>query len=565
MLFSDFSLICQQLEMDKSRLAKKKIVTNFFLKHDPLTIAKVVNVFNFSWIMGENNTVFQINETQIIKYIAEYLVVSIETVVQAIKELGDVGNYYLSFGKNNNKNIFFMTILDLLIEMATISGKSSQENKKKKLFAIFDQISALDSCYIIRFLIGSFRIGLSDKTIIEILADILVMKNIQISKKELTYLYGIQNNLGHITELVLSGEKEKLLSLIPQVGVMIQAQAAEIYIKEKIVIDFSSFEYLAQPKYDGFRLQVQIRNNQVFCYSRNGLLVNYMFPDIILAIQEYATKNSIQSAIFDGEVIGYDNKKERYLPFQDTSQRKRKHNINQETVCDLRYIIFDVLLYNENNMINVPYSIRLNQLKNNEEIKSIKQVSSVLIESSLELEDFYQKMIIEGYEGIMIKKIDSIYEPGRRTRTWLKYKKIQKNSVEDSIDAVILGYNFAKGDRKIRQEIGSLLLGIYDEKNDQYKTIAQVGTGGSAELWKEIFDSIEKYEMKDCLDNIIIHKIHLPDKLVMPELVVSLKADLITISKEHTSGYSLRFPRLLSIRKDKNRYQTFLPIITMSE
>jgi DNA ligase-1 len=159
----------------------------------------------------------------------------------------------------------------------------------------------------------------------------------------------------------------------------------------------------------------------------------------------------------------------------------------------------------------------------------------------------------------MIKKGSSLYEPGKRSRNWLKYKNIQKDSMEDTIDLVILGYKLAKGNKKSRQKIGSLLVGHYNRKEDRFESVAQVGSGGDANLWTYLENILNPFIISDIPSNVFINKKHMPDVLINPTVIISIKADCVTTSKEHTSGVSIRFPRLISIRQDKNKFQTHIP------
>ena len=317
---------------------------------------------------------------------------------------------------------------------------------------------------------------------------------------------------------------------------------------------------------DGFRLQIHIENNFIKLFSRNGLIVNEMFPEIIDSIKEYTHNNTIINAIFDGEIIGFDHQNNQYLPFSQIAQRKRKHNINNNNnLCKTRFVLFDILFYNNSSCLDKNYQDRLsiiNQFNSNNEITTIKSDD---IDNEEDIQNFYQEAIKHKQEGIMIKDLLSVYEPGRRARTWLKYKEIQKNSIADLIDVVILGYTTAKGNRKNRQQIGSILVGLYNEKKDIFETLAQVGTGCHTSIWNELEELINPLISNTCYNNVIINKKHTPDFFILPHVIISLKADKITISKEHSSGYSVRFPRVVKIRLDKNKYQTHCPLLTYNE
>jgi DNA ligase-1 len=560
MLFSHISTLCKTLEAEHSRLIKKKILYSFFIAHSPSDVKLAIDFLSLS--IENTNAIFQINEITIIKYISEYLKIDLEKAKNDIKKIGDAALFFTNLKiTNDNSSISLQEINQLLVELQNTKGKESQTEKKIILFHLFDLLNGIDICYLIRFLTGSLRIGLSEKTIIEVLHEILLINRHTIEKNILFTAYALCSNIGYITLMVLENNVEKLKKITPQIGNFIQPQAAEVYIKEKNLINTIEKKYITQPKLDGFRLQVHIDKDYIKLFSRNGILANDMFPEIIEAAKKYMLENNISNAILDGEIIGFDLEKNSYLPFEQTAQRKRKHNIkDNNNLCKTRFVIFDLLLYNNISYINLPYSKRLDIIERLQNNNEIIHVISHNIENESDLELNYIEAIKQKQEGIMIKDLNSIYEPGKRTRTWLKYKEIQKNSLEDLIDVVILGYTLAKGNRKNRQEIGSLLVGLYNEKTDTFETLAQVGTGGNTSMWNELEVMMRPLMSEKPLSNVIINKKHLPDRYIIPHIIVSLKADKITKSKDHTSQYSIRFPRIISIRLDKNKYQTHCPL-----
>jgi DNA ligase-1 len=567
MFFSDISILCQTLEIENSRILKKKILHNFFRSRTALDCRLAIDFLSLS--IENNHAIFQINEITLIKNIAEYFNIDLETIKNDIKTTGDVGLFFNNFKKNNDKNnkqITLKMINELLLDLQNSKGKESQTEKKIKLFNIFDILNPIDNCYLIRFLTGSLRIGLSEKTIIEVLHEILLENGHHIEKSILFTAYAVTSNIGYITELVLNNKITDLELITPQPGFFVQPQAADIYIKEKNLLNNIEKNYITQPKLDGFRLQLHINGNVITLFSRNGIIVNHMFPEIIESSTEYAITNDIKSIILDGEIIGFDLEKNIYLSFEKIAQRKRKHNIkDNNTLCKTRFVIFDILFYNKKNYIHDKYKERFSIIEKLKRNKQIITIESNYINNQDDIEDAYQKAIKDKQEGIIIKNLNSIYEPGKRTRNWLKYKEIQKNSLEDLIDVVILGYTIAKGNRKNRQKIGSLLVGIYNEKNDTFNTIAQVGTGGDVSLWNELEKMMDNLISKQPPVNVIISKKHTPDYYVIPHIIISLKADKITESKDHSSQYSLRFPRIIKIRTDKNKYQTHCPLLQNNE
>ena len=178
----------------------------------------------------------------------------------------------------------------------------------------------------------------------------------------------------------------------------------------------------------------------------------------------------------------------------------------------------------------------------------------VVTNNSVEIAQFNEKMKKQGFEGIMVKRVDSQYIPGRTGWRWVKMKEAEDSLAKlvDTVDAVVMGYSAGRG-KRARFGLGQFLVGVVN--GDKIVTTTKVGTG----LTDEQFVEIEKLLRKSVVDekpNIYdIHKNYTPDYWVKPGVVVEIAADEITKSPTHTSGYALRFPRLVKVRNDKSYKQ----------
>ena len=116
---------------------------------------------------------------------------------------------------------------------------------------------------------------------------------------------------------------------------------------------------------------------------------------------------------------------------------------------------------------------------------TLKVIPEVYISSAQELENYFYQNISAGLEGVMIKKDDAEYQAGKRNFNWIKLKRIAQSHLEDTIDAVILGYYAGEG-KRVHFGIGAFLVGVYNKKNDSFQTVAKIGTGLKDEEWKEL-------------------------------------------------------------------------------
>jgi DNA ligase-1 len=559
MLFYDFVLLCEAISSEQKRNQKKLIFTNFIRSHGIDEVKSVLLLYD---IIEKNSFQINMQEKNLIALVALFFNFDSDVVYDGIRKYGDLSLFIHSLS-DQKQVISGFSVQDVIVyisRLAAIQGKHSVDKKRDIIIDFWRRCHTSEISYFIKIILGKMNIGLSSKSIIDIFCDIAredgAGKDIDV---RIQYALGVCYNLGLLATYILEKKYDLLDTIIPIPGNYILAQSAELYLKDKVHISDLESGYYVQPKLDGFRLQMHIAENSVTLFSRNGIDVSDMYPELIVAAQSFKKVNNIQSIILDGEVLAYDFDNNVCLDFQITAKRKRKYDVDlHSTSHRVKYIVFDLLYYNGLCYLNHDYRSRFANLGLLNYDSSIDLIENKCV-SSVEQIDLYYKNVGVLFEGIMIKKAHSLYLPGKRSQNWLKYKNIQKDSLEDSIDVVILGYWYAKGQRHKKQVGGSFLVGYYDPHRDAFVTLAQVGTGGAVGLWQEIFDSIDGARVEKIPDGVLINPANLPDVFVTPKLVISLKADCVTTSKDHSSGYSLRFPRLLSIRYDKNPYMTYMP------
>jgi len=151
----------------------------------------------------------------------------------------------------------------------------------------------------------------------------------------------------------------------------------------------------------------------------------------------------------------------------------------------------------------------------------------------IELMRFYEEALDKGLEGIVVKNLQSTYEPGKRTYTWLKLKPER-----DTIDCAIAKALYGKGRRA--GLYSSFLLAVRDPKEKRLYTIGKVSNLPD--------DTMER--LRDLVDQT---KISQDDEglLVKPSVVVEATYQEIQESDEYTSGFALRVPKIVRFRPDK--------------
>lgn len=562
--FNFFCEICENISLTNSRIEKTNILFRYLKLCTPVDGKQSVYLLEASIAVIYENIVFNISESLLIKTICLYFQKSEFKLNNDLKIFGDLGSVAYNYFKNINilQEVSICEVFENLILLSKITGKNSQEKKINFICEILNKLNAISIKYLIRIIEGNLRIGLSSKTILSSCA--LFYENINYELLEETYY--VNSDLGLIVYKILNNEIEYFKDPKPIINIPIQLQAAKTFESFEKILKKINIPFIVQPKFDGFRLQLHLNNNnEINIFSRNLLLVNNMFPEIIEKFKALNKQKIFENIILDGEIVVYNEENNSYSSFSEIASRKRKNDIDLYLISNpIHYVIFDILYLNNESYLKKTYEERLKKLTDifNKNIflnfhNLFKLIESYKIYTEDKLIYLYEDYINTNYEGIMIKDLNSFYEPGKRSDKWLKWKHIQNSSLGDTLDFVIVGYYYGKG-RKIEQSIGALLLAVYDKENDLYKTIVKTGTGMKVEKWKEIYERCESIKTLECPMNVKYSEIHKPDVFCNPNIVVSIKANCITESPTHTSLYSCRFPRLFEIKYDKNPTQSTL-------
>ena len=111
-----------------------------------------------------------------------------------------------------------------------------------------------------------------------------------------------------------------------------------------------------------------------------------------------------------------------------------------------------------------------------------------------ELTDYFNQQITHGLEGLVVKRPDALYQPGKRNFNWIKLKRHEEGHLTDTIDAVVLGYYAGRGNVHHLVSV-HFLVGVYNERDDRFETVAKIGTGLSDEEWIDLKSGVIKSQL----------------------------------------------------------------------
>jgi DNA ligase 1 len=536
-------------------------------------------------------------------------------VVELRKSLGDIGlvaeRVSETIGSNSNDSTDLVVIYRKLWELLNVSGGSSVDIKSGKYIELFNSLDPVSNKYLAKIISGKMRLGASVSTILEALSYSQVEDKSMVG--DLKQSYGAFADIGVLSHRVVGGAKLSDIEAVT-LGIPVKARLVERVKSFEEVFERLGEEVIVQPKFDGLRCQAHVGVNaddlkkqlsgalwieyynsvkdqdaeidmfaaagsvvedgdKVQLFSRNLENLTDMFPEVVEALSGLDCK----SCILDGEIEGVDPETGKFLNFQETITRKRKHGVEEAVNgVPVKYYVFDIISLDGRDLTEVDTSERIEILK--ELMKSKPDLIEVAdtwnVKDIDTLNDYFESSVGEGLEGLVVKQFDGGYRPGVRNYEWIKLKKSMDKGLVDSVDVVVMGYYYGSG-KQAELGIGALLGGILNDKTGEIESITKIGTGVTDELWRTIIIRLDSLKSESKPINYSVANEMVPDVWVVPEIVCSVEADEVTKSKLHRAGgnsdkeglgLALRFPRLVEFDRDKSVEDTtaFEELISMN-
>jgi bifunctional non-homologous end joining protein LigD len=285
-------------------------------------------------------------------------------------------------------------------------------------------------------------------------------------------------------------------------------------------------------KWDGVRAICHSEPGRMRLHSRNLLDITPRYPEI----GRLNRALSHHRAVLDGEVVALDAEGK---PSFGALQR-RMHVSSESAVRRLAketpvtYVIFDLLWLDGRSLMELPYSERRARLAALELGDGGRwRVPDYVVGHGMQLLAATEQ---QGLEGVIAKRLDSTYEPGRRTPSWLKIKNTSRQEV------VVGGW--VPGDGKRRDRIGALLVGVRED-DGSLRHVGRVGTGFTEAELDRLADMLRPLERDDSPFAPGGPKIPRGAVFADPELVAEVEF------REWTDGGQLRAPSYKGLRDDK--------------
>jgi DNA ligase-1 len=423
------------------------------------------------------------------------------------------------------------TLPEVAAAYAAIEAASGPAAKAAILRELFGRSDPATVKYIVKVLTGELRIGLREG-----LVEAAIAKAFDRPLDEVKWAGMLTGDVGRLVELAREDRLgEASLAIFHPIKFMLASPAEDA----AEILRRLGPEVWVEDKYDGIRAQLHKQGSEARLYSRDLHDVSGQFPEVVDAAVDLPW-----NGIVDGEILAFrDGAVLPFIALQARLGRKSPSAAIREEVPVI-FVAFDLLGVGADGarieaLLREPLGERrrrLDALPMPLALEGGRFARSHLsrVDSVDRLEEAFAAARARRNEGLMVKDPTSGYSPGRRGLGWLKMKKALA-----TIDCVVVGVEVGHGKR--HGVLSDYTFAVRDVENDRLVTIGKAYSG---------LTDAEIAEMTGWFEAHTIARFG-RYRQVEPTIVVEVAFDVIVRSNRHQSGFSLRFPRIASLRLDK--------------
>jgi DNA ligase-1 len=522
--FLKFANICNQIGSLTGKLRKIEVLSNYLVSLTPEELPVVATFLTGHAFSRTNGQTLNVGWAVIRKALIQASDLT-ETHFRSISSgYGDAGRiaYEVLLGRTIGRE---MSIQEIAERFSAIQDATGPVAKAALLAEWLRTMGPECGSYVVRILTGDLRIGLKEGLLEEAIAAAFGAPLEQV--KEVNMLTG---DIGETAQLAKTNRltAANLTLFRPVKSMLAIPEPSAETIWNRVRSEFTAQTGLAEAKYDGIRAQLHGTPSRTELFSRDLRNISREFPEL-------AGLRFSEDLILDGEIVAFGP--ERKLSFFDLQRRlgrKRTVDFFETEDVPVLYMAFDLLRLNGETLLKTALSERRRRLDQLNLPGRVKVSPIQKIASLEDINEAYQTARNESQEGLMIKDADSLYTPGRRGGSWIKFKKELA-----TLDVVVVGVEQGHGKRS--HLLSDYTFSVRDEETGTLQTIGKAYSGLRDEEIEELTDHFLRTTIRK----------ERYFREVRPEIVLEIAFNAVQPSDRHASGLALRFPRIKSIRRDK--------------
>jgi DNA ligase-1 len=413
----------------------------------------------------------------------------------------------------------------LFDEIAAASGKKAGMRRLHLCERILSSCKEpLEAKYVIKIMTGDLRIGLKEGLVVDAIAHAFGADARAVRRAVMATA-----DTGSVAVAAKAGS---LHGIRIEYGVPIGFMLASPLQFGGSYRELRAAEWLIEDKFDGIRAQAHKSGNCVQLFSRTLNDVSHSYPEVVDAL-----KRIDGNFILDGELVA--QRDDTVLPFRYLQARLQRKTVTDDLLREVpvAYMAFDVLAVGDRFLLDESLTERRRHLA-----ELIYPFQHIVVARSRPLEHSrvsqtlraaFEDARSRGHEGLLVKRQDAPYHPGKRGRWWFKLKRELS-----TLDVVVVAVEWGHGKR-------AKVLSDY--------TFAVRGQRGELLTIGKAYSGLTDVEIGDLTHWFLQHQLGRRGHVITvePKIVLEVAFDIIQKSRLHGSGFALRFPRIVRVRDDK--------------
>jgi DNA ligase 1 len=416
-------------------------------------------------------------------------------------------------------------------EVAAVTGKGAGKRREAILERIFRACDdPLVAAYVVKIVTGDLRIGLREGLVVDAIASAFDAAPAAVRRANMA--------AGDIGTVAVAAKHGALDDVTVAYGSPAGFMLASPIPYGDAYPALRDDVWVVEDKYDGIRIQAHLHDGGVTLFSRTLNDVTISYPDVAYALARIPGR-----AILDGEIVAM--REGRVLPFRALQARLRRKAVDEALLRDVpaAFVAFDIVAFGDELLVDKPQHERrqfLERVLPAEGAVSIAPSTLLAVNDAAEVNAAFDAARARGNEGIVLKRTDAPYAPGRRGKWWLKLKRELS-----TLDVVVVAVEWGHGKRK-----NVLSDYTFAVRGDDGRPVA-IGKAFSGLTDAEIAELTPWFLEHRLASNLQRPKARSHEIPVDPSIVIEVAFDIIARSELHESGFSLRFPRIVRVRDDK--------------
>jgi DNA ligase-1 len=451
----------------------------------------------------------------------------------AYRETGDLGEALARVAREPATLTLFAddlspaTFARMLDELASASGKSAGKRREGVCERAFRACrEPREVAYVAKILTGDLRIGLREGLVLDAIASAFEREPAVVRRAAMA--------AGDVGAVALAARAGTLDDIAIRYGAPIGFMLATPMTFGSSYRELAAGTWLVEDKYDGIRAQAHVRGGTVRLFSRTFSDLSRAFPEVAAALAACP-----HPVILDGEIVA--RRGDAVLPFRYLQTRLQRTDPDPDLLREIpaQFVAFDVLAAGDRFVLDEPLVERRAEvaaLVTRSEALALAPWHTLEPGASPEtIAELFDAARARGNEGLMLKRTDAPYVPGRRGKWWLKLKRELS-----TLDVVVVAVEWGHGKRN--KMLSDYTFAVRRSRDDgELLAIGKAYTG------------LTDAEIADMTAWFLDHATGTAGRTlrVAPEIVIEVAFDVIQKSSLHASGFSLRFPRIVRLRFDK--------------